>query len=301
MTTAASPPPIVSTLGHPLGAHMSTSGGLHTAFDRANSIGCTAMQIFVKNANQWKASPLPETDAQTYKSASANATVGPVVAHASYLINLCASNAATHKRSRVAYLDELERCEKLGIIGLVFHPGSHVGAGEDEGIKRIAEALNFIHGKSEGYRTLSVLESTAGQGTNLGYRFEQLRAIIDGVEQKERMGVCLDTCHLFAAGYDFRSEQGWNDMIAEFDSIVGLHRLVAFHVNDSRRELGSRIDRHEQIGRGAIGEQGFRWLMNDRRVLSVPKILETEKSEDMHEDVENMRVLLSLVGNGGAA
>jgi deoxyribonuclease IV len=296
MTTSGPPqPPIISTLGHPLGAHMSTSGGLHTAFGRASSIGCTAMQIFVKNANQWKATPLPESDAQTYKSAAANATVGPVVAHASYLINLCATNAATHKRSRVAFLDELGRCEKLGILGLVFHPGSHVGAGESEGIKRIAEALNVIHEQSPAYRTLSVLESTAGQGTNLGYTFGQLRAIIDGVEQKERMAVCLDTCHLFAAGYDFRTEKGWNAMMAEFDATVGLKRLVAFHVNDSRRELGSRIDRHEQIGKGEIGEGGFRWLMNDPRVRPVPKILETEKSDDMHEDVENMRVLLSLV------
>jgi deoxyribonuclease-4 len=274
---------------------MSVSGGLHTAFTRGSSIGCTTMQIFVKNANQWKSRPLSEKDIQNYKTAAAEATISPVVAHAAYLINLCAANASILKKSRAAFLDELSRCEALGILGLVFHPGAHLGRGEPEGIRLIAESLNIIHDSSPGFRSLSILETTAGQGSTLGYRFEQLRAIIDLVQEPERMAVCLDTCHVFAAGYDFRTEEGWTGMMEQFDSTIGLQRLAAIHMNDSKREHGSRIDRHEQIGKGHIGEAGFRLLMNDPRLHSVPKILETEKGEDMSEDIENMRVLLSLV------
>ncbi|MDH3252422.1 MAG: deoxyribonuclease IV [Ignavibacteria bacterium] len=289
------PLPILTTLGHPLGAHMSVNGGLHTAFARGSSIGCTTMQIFVKNANQWKGRSLSDTDVQNYKSAAADATISPVVAHAAYLINLCTTSGTILKKSRAAFLDELSRCEALGILGVIFHPGAHLGKGESEGIKLIAESLNLIHERSPGYRCLSVLETTAGQGTTVGYRFEQLRAIIDLVEQHDRMAVCLDTCHVFAAGYDFRTENGWNEMMEQFDSIIGLKRLAAIHMNDSKREHGSRIDRHEHIGKGHIGEHGFRFLMNDSRLHSIPKILETEKGDDMSEDVENMRVLLSLV------
>jgi deoxyribonuclease-4 len=274
---------------------MSVSGGLHTAFARGSSIGCTTMQIFVKNANQWKSRALSEKDVQNYKTAAVEATISPVVAHAAYLINLCAANASILKKSRAAFLDELSRCEALGILGLIFHPGAHLGRGESEGIRLIAESLNIIHDSSPGFRSLSILETTAGQGTTVGYRFEQLRAIIDQVQHPERMAVCLDTCHVFAAGYDFRTEEGWMDMMQQFDSTIGLKRLAAIHMNDSKREHGSRIDRHEQIGKGHIGEAGFRFLMNDPRLHSVPKILETEKGEEMIEDIENMRVLLSLV------
>jgi deoxyribonuclease IV len=289
------PQPVLTTLGHPLGAHMSVSGGLHTAFTRGSSIGCTTMQIFVKNANQWKSRPLSDNDVQNYKTAAADATISPVVAHAAYLINLCTSSATILKKSRAAFLDELSRCEALGILGLIFHPGAHLGKGDSEGIRMIAESLNIIHEESPGYRCLSILETTAGQGTTVGYRFEQLGAIIGLVDAPDRMAVCLDTCHVFAAGYDFRTETGWNDMMGQFDSIIGLKRLAAIHMNDSKREHGSRIDRHEHIGKGHIGEAGFRLVMNDPRLHSIPKILETEKGEDMSEDIENMRVLLSLV------
>jgi deoxyribonuclease-4 len=262
------------------------------------------MQVFTKNANQWKTAPLTNGDIQNYKTAQTNANIEPVVAHAAYLINLCAKNPSTLRMSRSAFVDELQRCEALGISALIVHPGSHVGLGEEEGIKLIAESLNIAHEKTPGFRVLSTLETTAGQGTTIGYRFEQLRAIIDLVERGERMAVCLDTCHVFAAGYDIRTEAGWNETLKKFDSIIGLKRLAAIHVNDSRKGLGLRVDRHEHIGKGQIGLEGFRGLMNDSRLAPIPKILETEKSEDMREDIENMAILRSLIheaGNGTPA
>ncbi|MFN0157301.1 MAG: deoxyribonuclease IV [Bacteroidota bacterium] len=277
-----------------LGAHMSTVGGVHTALERGTRIGCTTMQVFVKNNNQWHGKPLTDEDVASYKSAGAKASIAPVIAHAAYLINMCATNPATLKQSRLAFADELTRCEAFGIKALVFHPGAHVGAGEDEGIKHIAESLNIAHEKTPGFNTLSTLECTAGQGSAIGYRFEHLRAIIDLVEEKNRMAVCLDTCHLFASGYDISTEGGWEKTMTEFNDVVGFDRLVAIHVNDSKKGLGSRVDRHEHIGKGLIGLTAFRMLMNDSRLSSIPKILETEKSEDMHEDIENMDVLRSL-------
>ena len=278
-----------------LGTHVSVSGGIHTAFARASSIGCTTMQLFVKNANRWAGKPLGEEDVQSYKSASAGARVAPVVAHAAYLINLCAVQGETLVKSRQGFEDELLRCEALGILGLVVHPGAHMGAGEEEGIRRIAESLNAVHDRTPGFRTLSILEVTAGQGTTIGSRFEHLRGIVDLLDVPERAAVCLDTCHAFAAGYDLRSASGWETMLHEFDTTIGLSRLAVIHVNDSKKELGSRKDRHEHIGKGHIGVEGFRLLMNDPRLYAVPKILETDKSEDMHEDVENMNLLRSLI------
>lgn len=278
-----------------LGAHMSIAGGVHTAVDRATSIGCTALQVFTKNNNQWSGKPFTKTDIEQYKQKIAAAGISSVVSHDSYLINLCATNPDILKKSRTAFIDELERCEQLGIPLLNFHPGSHLGAGDDEGIKRICESLNIAHTQTKGYTVKSVLETTAGQGTNVGYTFEHLRAIIDGVENPERMAVCIDTCHIFAAGYDISTEKGYEETFKLFDEIIGLDRLVAFHVNDSKKGLGSRVDRHEHIGKGAIGLTGFRLLMNDERFIHIPKILETPKSEDLHEDVENMRVLKNLL------
>jgi len=274
---------------------MSISGGIHTAFRRAESIGCTTMQIFTKNAGQWRGKPLSSESIQSYKNAAAQVTISPVVAHAAYLINLCAPKAATLKDSRSAFLDELQRCEALGIDALIFHPGSHLGRGEDEGIIRIAESLNIAHEQTAHFRVLTTLETTAGQGTALGYRFEHLQRIIDLIEQKNRIAICIDTCHLFAAGYDISTEEAWDTTIRLFDDIVGLSRLAAIHVNDSKKEFNSRVDRHEHIGKGKIGLTAFRMLMNDARLAQVPKILETEKSEDMHEDVQNIAVLRSLI------
>ena len=282
-----------------LGSHTSVSGGIHTAFARAASIGCTTMQVFVKNANQWYGRPATDDDVLKYREAEARSNIRPVIAHAAYLINLCAANPAITKKSREGFKDELRRCEMFGIKALVVHPGAHVGAGEDEGIKRIAESLNVIHEETQCFRTLSTLETTAGQGTTLGYRFEQLRRIIDLVEDKNRLAVCIDTCHLFAAGYPVHTKEGWNATIKEFDQIVGLSRLVAVHVNDSMKPFGSRLDRHEHIGKGVMGLEGFRAMMNDPRLRGVPKILETDKSEDLHEDVENMSVLRNLIAHAG--
>lgn len=278
-----------------LGAHMSIAGGVHNAVDRATSIGCTALQVFTKNNNQWSGKPIGEKDISLYKEKISAAGIAPVVSHDSYLINLCAVNPETLKKSRTAFIDELERCEQLGILLLNFHPGSHLGKGDDEGIKRICESLNIAHEKTKNFKTKSVLETTAGQGTNVGYKFEHLRAIIDGVEHPERMAVCIDTCHIFAAGYDLSTEKGYRETFSLFDDIIGLERLAAFHINDSKKGLGSRVDRHEHIGKGAIGLLGFELLMNDTRFARIPKILETPKSEDLHEDVENMRVLKSLL------
>jgi deoxyribonuclease-4 len=278
-----------------LGAHMSIAGGVHTAVERGISIGCTTMQMFVKNNNQWRGKELSEEDASTYKKLLRESSIGPVVVHDTYLINLCAIDKLILHKSRAALKDELDRCEVLGVEYLNFHPGSHVGAGEAEGIKRIAESLNIIHEQTKGYRVKSVLETTAGQGTAIGYRFGQLREIIDLVADADRMAVCVDTCHIFAAGYDISTDRGYENTFEEFDAIIGLGRLVAFHVNDSKRELGSHVDRHEHIGKGKIGKAGFRLLMNDARFRSVPKILETPKGPEMKEDVRNMRTLKNMV------
>ena len=278
-----------------LGAHMSTSGGVHTAVDRATSIGCTALQVFTKNNNQWNAKPLTDEDIQNYKRKIAEASIAPVVSHDSYLINLCGTNPDILKKSRAAFVDELTRCEQLGIELLNFHPGAHLGAGEEEGIKKIIESLNLAHEMTKGFKVLSVVEATAGQGTAVGYKFEHLEKIINGVDDPKRMAVCIDTCHIFAAGYNITTEKAYEKTFKEFDAIVGFDRLAAFHFNDSKKGLGSHVDRHEHIGKGTIGKQGFAFLMNDKRFAEVPKILETPKSEDMHEDVENMRVLMKLV------
>lgn len=278
-----------------LGAHMSIVGGVHTAVERGISIGCATIQMFVKNNNQWRGKELSDEDISTYKKLLRESSIGPVVVHDTYLINLCASDSQILQKSRAALKDEFDRCEALGVEYLNFHPGSHVGAGEAEGIKLIAESLNIIHEETKGYRVKSVLETTAGQGTAIGYRFEQLREIIDGVDEPDRMAVCMDTCHVFAAGYDISTERGYEKTFEAFDAIIGLNRLVAFHVNDSKRELSSRVDRHEHIGKGKIGKTGFRLLMNDERFRSIPKILETPKGPEMKEDVKNMRTLRNMV------
>jgi len=278
-----------------LGAHMSIAGGVHTAIERAMKIGCTTMQMFVKNNTQWNGKPLTDDDVSTYKKLLSESSIGPVLVHDTYLINLCATDKMILKKSRAALKDEFDRAERLGASYLNFHPGSHMGAGEDDGIQLVAESLNIIHAQTKEYRVKSVLEATAGQETALGYRFEQLRAIIDLVDERERMAVCIDTCHVFAAGYDISNEPGYWRTFEEFNAIVGLDRLVAFHINDSKRELGSRVDRHEHIGKGKIGKTTFRLLMNDERFRNIPKVLETPKGSEMKEDVRNMRLLRSLV------
>lgn len=277
-----------------LGAHESVAGGIHRAVERAQSIGATALQVFTKNSNRWEAPPLSDEEVKNYKTAISESTIRAVVSHDSYLINLCAVDPAILAKSRRAMVDEIRRCDRLGIGLLNFHPGAHMGAGEEAGIARIAESLDIAHRETEGARVLSVVETTAGQGSTLGRRFEEIAAIIDAVEDPDRMAVCIDTCHIFAAGYDIRDAGSWERVMEEFDRIVGLGRLRAIHVNDSKGELGSRLDRHAHIGEGRIGTEGFRALMNDPRLKDVPKILETPKEEDLAEDRRNMRTLLDL-------
>lgn len=278
-----------------LGAHCSTSGGVYTAIERAQKIGATALQLFTRNNTQWISKPINDDEAKKFRELRQQVDLGQIVAHDSYLINLCATDKDVYKKSMKAFKDEIERCALLGIPYLNFHPGSHMGAGEDEGIKRIAESLNILHEQTKNVHVMSVLETTAGQGTAIGYTFEHLRAIIDLVENKQRIAVCVDTCHIFAAGYEIRTEHGWEKTFDSFDDIIGLNRLVAIHVNDSKKNLGSRVDRHEHIGAGFIGIFGFRNLMNDPRFKKIPKILETPKSADMHEDIDNMMKLRGLI------
>ncbi|MBM4176894.1 MAG: deoxyribonuclease IV [Ignavibacteria bacterium] len=280
-----------------LGAHTSIAGGVDTAIDRAVKIKCNTIQIFTKNNNQWKAAPLTEEAVRNYKNKLKLSKIAPVIAHDSYLINLCAKDQELLQKSRISFIDELKRCELLGISCLNFHPGAHLGQGEKDGIKIIAESLNIVHEKTPNFKVKSMIETTAGQGTNIGYRFEQLREIIDKVENKKRLAVCIDTCHIFAGGYDIRTEESYEKTFSEFRKIIGLKYLKAFHVNDSKKELGSRLDRHEHIGKGFIGLNGFRLLMNDKRFEKIPKILETPKGPEMLEDVRNMRVLRKLVKN----
>ena len=278
-----------------LGAHTSTAGGVSKAIERAEKLGFTAIQIFTKNNNRWFQKPFDQKEIDKFKTNLKNSSIKFVVSHDSYLINLCAKDNSILKKSRDAFLDELTRCEQLGIPYLNFHPGSHVGAGEKDGIKLIAESLNIVHNKTKNFKVSSMLEATAGAGTAIGYRFEQLSEIIDRVDDKERMSVCIDTAHIFAAGYDIKNPKNYKKVIKEFDDIIGLDRLKCFHINDSKKELGSRRDRHEHIGKGFIGKEGFSNIMNDRQLKKIPKILETPKGKEMKEDIKNIKTLLSLI------
>ena len=280
---------------HLIGAHTFVSGGPASAIDAADKLGFTAMQIFTKNNNQYFARDLAEDEINSFKEKLSKSNIKFVVSHDSYLINLCAKDPDGLSKSRQAFIKELERCEQLGIPHLNFHPGAHTGQGEEDGIKKIAESLNYSHQKTSGYNTKSMLEATAGQGTTLGYKFEQLRKIIDLVDEPERMTVCIDTAHIWAAGYNIRDPKEYKKVVKEFDDIIGLDRLKCIHMNDSKKELGSRVDRHDHIGKGFIGLEGFTNIMNDKKLEKVPKILETPKEKDQKEDVENIKVLLSLV------
>lgn len=279
-----------------LGSHVSISGGLHKAFAIGQKIGCTAIQIFTKNATRWKVKPLQEKEIDRFIRDWKASTIPSVVAHDSYLINLGTPKQDLVEKSRDALLIELQRCEQLAIPYLVMHPGSHVGSGEEQGLRRIAESFDLIHSQTPGYKTQILIETTAGQGTNLGYRFEQLAQIIEMVKESERLSICFDTCHVFAAGYELRTEEGYHETFDTFDKILGLDRLKVIHLNDSKKGLGSRRDRHQDIGKGEIGLEGFRLLMNDPRFQAMPLILETPKGDDpIAADKENLRVLQDLI------
>jgi len=275
---------------------MSTAWGVSKALERGKSIGCDSIQIFTRNNNRWVSKPIAAEEVERFHQKVEETGIWPVFSHAAYLINLASSKEELWEKSMAAFIDELERAEQLGLMGVVLHPGSHTGEGEETGIARIATALDRCHEATEGYKTLTLLEITAGTGDNLGYRFEQLADIRARVKHPERVAFCLDTCHAFAAGYDFRTREGYEAMMEEWDRILGIERLKAFHLNDSKHPLGSYKDRHEHIGQGMIGLDGFRWIVNDPRFEQHPMVLETPKSRDMHEDVENLKVLRSLVG-----
>ena len=280
-----------------LGAHTSIAGGLHKAIELSKTFNGTALQIFSKNNNQWTGKPLTDKAVDQWSQAVSESPI-PLEAtaiHDSYLINLCSNNPDTFGKSYTAFVDEHRRAERLGIRLMIFHPGAAMDKDRDSAIAIIAEQVNKVHEETTTLSTISVLETTAGQGTTIGYRFEELADIIDKIDDKNRVAVCLDTCHVYAAGYDISTEDGYHETMETFDGLIGLDKLVLFHLNDSKRELGSRVDRHEHIGKGHIGEVAFRMLMTDDRFAEVPKIIETPKSTDLHEDVENLDLLRSFV------
>ena len=274
-----------------LGAHMSIAGGVDKAIERGNQLSCTAIQLFTKNANQWKGKPFEKEEIERFAAKRKESKIFRILAHNAYLINLASANNSLRTKSINALIDEMKRCKTLSIPCIIIHPGTHLGVGEDAGIRNIINSLNIIMDKTDGWPVNIALETTAGQGTGIGYRFEHLSRIIDRINDKERIKVCLDTCHIFAAGYDISFAEGYDNVMKEFDRIVGFDRLVCFHVNDCKKGLGSRIDRHEHIGKGGLGTLPFRLLMNDKRFENVPKIIETPKGNDMKNDRRNLGVL----------
>ncbi len=274
---------------------MSIAGGIARSFARGEQVGCEAMQIFSKNDRQWKAKPYTPDDVAAFKAEQARTGIAPVIVHCSYLVNLAAAADELWEKSIAAFTDELERCALLGIPAIVVHPGAHTGSGEENGLRREADALNRLFDAGIGAGVTVLLENTAGQGTALGWRFEHLARLLELVTRRERLGVCLDTCHLLAAGYDIRTADTYAATMNEFARVVGLEQLKAWHLNDSQKDLGSRVDRHTHIGEGCIGLEAFRLLLNDARFADLPMIIETPKGKDMTEDVENLARLRSLV------
>ena len=283
---------------------MSIAGGLPRAVDRAEASRCEALQIFTKSAGQWRARELPPAEIARFRERVEETGIRPVVAHNSYLINLAAAAPALRAQSMAALGDELDRAETLGLDGLVMHPGSYTNGTEEDGLQLIGEALSQLLAARPRARTKVLLEHTAGQGTNLGHRFEHLAAIIERLDGSPRVGICLDTCHLLTAGYDLCTEQGYGDTFRDFDRTVGLDRLKVFHLNDSKKPCGSRVDRHEHIGKGCLGLEPFRRLLNDPRFSRLPMLLETPKLETAESkrrsdvdpwDARNLRTLRKLI------
>lgn len=277
------------------GAHESIAGGVYKAIERGKQATCDTIQIFNKSNNQWRAAKFKPDEIDKFFELIEETGVTVATSHTSYLINIASPDPALNEKSFKSLKEEMERCELLKIPNLVMHPGSHVGAGEEAGMDKIAENINRLFGELNNNNVTLLLETTAGQGTNLGYTFEQLAYMIDRVENKNKIGVCMDTCHIFAAGYGLIDPKDYKKTVKAFDEIIGLDRLRIIHMNDSMKEFGSRRDRHEHIGKGFIGLDGFRNIVNDKRLKRVPMILETPKGEDLTEDIENLKVLRSLV------
>jgi deoxyribonuclease IV len=277
-----------------LGAHMSIGGGVHTAIERGCSIKCTAIQMFVKNNMQWFARPLSREEIRNFLEHRQRGELLSIFAHANYLINLAATNPQFHANSVRSLSEELIRADQLELPFLVMHPGAHLGAGEEAGLEKIVASINRVFRTMPKMKTRIALETTAGQGSCLGHRFEHIAYIIHNVREPERLCVCVDTAHLFAAGYDIESDAGTKRTFHEFDRVIGPDCLVAIHVNDSKTPRGSRVDRHQHIGKGRIGLDAFRFIMRDRRFQKVPKVLETPKGKAMREDIRNLKTLRGL-------
>jgi len=284
--------------GRPLlGAQMSVAGGVAEAFIRGRQAGCECIQIFTKSSRQWASKPLTKEEIERFKQNQAETAIATVIAHDSYLLNLGAPDKALRTKSVRSFIEELERCELLGVPILVAHPGAHVGSGVEAGIKTIAKSIDEAHAACKSFNAKIALEITAGQGSNLGHTFEQMGQIFDAVAENERLRLCFDTEHAFAAGYDIRTAQGYADTFGELDKYVGIKRLAAFHLNDSIKDLNSHVDRHQHIGKGFIGLDAFRRLLNDPRFFGLPMCLETPKGPDLKEDIENLTTLRSLFKN----
>jgi deoxyribonuclease-4 len=276
---------------------MSIGGGAHVAIERGCSINCTAIQIFVKNNMQWFARPLTREEIAAFLNHVQRGELMSIFAHANYLINLAATNRQFHANSLRALSEELIRADQFELPFLVLHPGAHLGAGEEAGLEKIIASLDRVLARIPKVKTQIALETTAGQGSCLGHKFEHLAYIIGRVREPERLCVCLDTAHVFAAGYDIGSKSAVRKMFAQFHRTIGLDRLVAIHLNDSKTARGSRVDRHEHIGKGKIGLAAFRFIMRDRRFRKIPKVLETPKGKDLREDVVNLKTLRGLLAN----
>lgn len=278
-----------------LGAHESNAGGCFTAIYRGQKATCDTIQMFNKANNQWRAKPLSEEDVEKFFAAIEETGVTVACSHSSYLINLASPDPALNKKSYESFKEEMQRCNVLKIPSLVIHPGSHVGSGEEVGMDRIAANINKVLAELEDNKVTVCLEATAGQGSNLGYSFEQLAYMIDKIEDQAHIGVCIDSCHIFAAGYPISDPTDYKNTMKKFDDLVGLNKLRVIHLNDSKKELGSKKDRHEHIGEGMIGLEGFRNFVNDRRLAKIPMLIETPKEEDLAEDIRNLATLRSLI------
>jgi deoxyribonuclease IV len=276
-----------------LGAHVSIAGGIFNAPERGAKAGAKVLQFFTQNSNQWKGKAVSAEDAALFQQNMAAHGIAEAISHDIYLINLAAGPSEIQDKSITAFREEMERCARLGVNKIVMHPGSHTGDGEAVGIRRICEAFDLLFSLVPQFTGKVLLENTAGQGTYLGYRFDQLKAIIEGTSYPDRFGVCFDTCHAFAAGYDLTTRDGYQRTFEEFHKAVGISTLQAFHLNDSKKGMGSKVDRHEHIGDGALGLEPFRFILNDPQFASVPKVIETPHEEGM--DVENLKRLRSLI------
>jgi deoxyribonuclease-4 len=275
-----------------IGAHVSTAGGMRNAPENGVRLGCECIQVFTRNQMQWCPKPLSEEEIRSYHGAFRESGLELALSHSSYLINLGSPDESKLVQSRVAFIDEIDRCEQLGIPYLVFHPGAHMGAGVRAGLMTIIESLRVVFEEKKSAKTRLLLETTAGQGSNLGCTFEQLAEILEGVKEKERVGVCLDSCHVFAAGYDLRTRKTYEATMRHLEAVIGLDRIKAFHLNDSQKGCGSQVDRHAHIGKGCLGVSPFEMILNDPRFAGIPMVIEVPG--DMEDYRQNLQILKKL-------